>query len=1335
MYSKEALLRDLQNCVRFNSLKIEAEEETIPERDRIDSIDIRCTKYPETTEPFCQVVKAGWLEKTPPNGRIYQRRWVQLDSEYLRYFQSVKEVYSKRMVSLGSVDKVGSVGDLRFELHSQSRTFLFKAESSQDRNEWVSCIESVLKDHRQTLSPRNLFFKNGSVSISFKGNLELMSPRTNVYTLISKDKLFLFKSHEEYFQGVGITDIDMRMASVKDGENKCTFTLITPYRSFSFLADSENEKQKWCESLKECVSRSLSSDGVCERIWKVPGNRSCADCSSPNPEWASINLCVLLCEKCAGAHRNLGPNMSKVRGLKLDARVWTDDLIKVFLLLGNRKANQFWGANITPSESLSESASSEERLKHITEKYKNGKYRKYHTLYGNKEALNKALCSAVQTDNLLETLTVLNCGADITGIPESPSPLSLAKSCNQTVQAELLAKYMNLESLTSEFRGASLRPHCGYLFKTASTTRQITDRKVKADFKTRWCRLGDGMFSYYKSEQTNHKQGALKTSDIICLSVNSPGKHGYENTFELFSEEGRVYLFGTDDRSIASNWVQAFAMAILPPPLFDVCGTCDRFGRLRCTEASNGVGWFCLSGFNLYVLLEETVQTIDLRKLLKLKLYNSAGSLKLVWRGGLLTLHADRKPHFAGWHTYIQQNSGAGDEQLSQQQLTDLGIPVAIDRCLDHITRYGLLSPGIYRKCGVNSHVTQLLENFQKNARIVRMPESEYSVDDVASTLKRFLREVKGGVFNGKDNINDWLKAAGLDDRSGKIKTYQGLLSSLPGVNRETLRVLVHHLVCVQHLSNENQMTTKNLGIVFGPSLFQIDGTDDTASQVVQELIQNYSSIFNVSEADLQKQLNMISVILNKHKRTLQRSASTTICAVYLEKKEEGSEVIVQVPPDMTVSRLISVVLELKGIQQTPEDFWTCFEVVAEEDMERALHYQEKVLPVYFSLSCGCHLLIKKMHDMASIMQLLENRGNLCKSGQLRVCETSRNFQSRHCDISDKIFRLHKELQGSPCEKEYPVKELKLYHGFRTKLHPPTPVIYLAYTATSMRFSDQSAVVGQYGKVISVTPWLAPVVWEGTFDSRLIDSIYKQQNITIATTVFALGKYTVFLKDFLTTAEKNYFVGFRVHYYVFTDHPEQVPDVQLGKERQLTVITVESSNRWQEMTLRRMERLEKLIKYRLLKEADYVFSLDVDTKFYGHWGTESLERLVGVIHPGYYKTPRDEFPYERRPESQASIPPGEGDYYYGGAVIGGLVKDVYVAAKTCREQLDIDAANSIEAVWQEESHLNKYFLYNKPSKLLSPEYLWQDFKPRTNEVKLIRFSQVVKNYAAVRPNP
>ncbi|XP_073350544.1 globoside alpha-1,3-N-acetylgalactosaminyltransferase 1-like [Pagrus major] len=269
--------------------------------------------------------------------------------------------------------------------------------------------------------------------------------------------------------------------------------------------------------------------------------------------------------------------------------------------------------------------------------------------------------------------------------------------------------------------------------------------------------------------------------------------------------------------------------------------------------------------------------------------------------------------------------------------------------------------------------------------------------------------------------------------------------------------------------------------------------------------------------------------------------------------------------------------------------------------------------------------------------------------------------------------------------------------------------------------------------VVSVTPWLAPVVWEGTFNPVLLDSIYKPQNISVAVTVFAVGKYIMFLKNFLETAEQHFFVGFNVHVYVFTDRTKEVPQVKMAAGRQLTVRAVPSSKRWQEISARRMELIQLLIEEEL-HNTDYIFCLDVDSKFHGRWGSESLGGLVAVIHPGYYKDDRSRFPYERRPESRAYLAPGEGDFYYCGGAFGGLVQEVHLLAKTCRKNFEADAKENIEAAWQEESHLNRYMWINKPSKVLSPEYLWQDFKSREPEIHIIRFSGVVKNYAEIRPN-
>lgn len=53
------------------------------------------------------------------------------------------------------------------------------------------------------------------------------------------------------------------------------------------------------------------------------------------------------------------------------------------------------------------------------------------------------------------------------------------------------------------------------------------------------------------------------------------------------------------------------------------------------------------------------------------------------------------------------------------------------------------------------------------------------------------------------------------------------------------------------------------------------------------------------------------------------------------------------------------------------------------------------------------------------------------------------------------------------------------------------------------------------GNFLPMAPWLAPIVREGTFDPTLIDAIYKKKNITIATAVFALGKWVPFFQHSL----------------------------------------------------------------------------------------------------------------------------------------------------------------------------------------------------------------------------
>ncbi|CAI5979375.1 unnamed protein product [Closterium sp. NIES-64] len=90
--------------------------------------------------------------------------------------------------------------------------------------------------------------------------------------------------------------------------------------------------------------RAASQDGqaaalpIVERplevLGYVSGNDRCADCSRAHPDWASLNLCVLLCIDCSGVHRNLGVHRSKVRSLTLDVKVWTAPLVWLIAIEG-----------------------------------------------------------------------------------------------------------------------------------------------------------------------------------------------------------------------------------------------------------------------------------------------------------------------------------------------------------------------------------------------------------------------------------------------------------------------------------------------------------------------------------------------------------------------------------------------------------------------------------------------------------------------------------------------------------------------------------------------------------------------------------------------------------------------------------------------------------------------------------------------------------------------------------------------------------------------------------------------------------------------------------------
>ncbi|KAM6216984.1 alpha-1,3-galactosyltransferase 2 [Rhynchocyon petersi] len=270
-------------------------------------------------------------------------------------------------------------------------------------------------------------------------------------------------------------------------------------------------------------------------------------------------------------------------------------------------------------------------------------------------------------------------------------------------------------------------------------------------------------------------------------------------------------------------------------------------------------------------------------------------------------------------------------------------------------------------------------------------------------------------------------------------------------------------------------------------------------------------------------------------------------------------------------------------------------------------------------------------------------------------------------------------------------------------------------------------------EVLTCTSWGAPIIWDGTFDPDVAQRKTRQQNLTIGLTVFAVGRYLEkYLAGFLETAEQHFMAGQRVVYYVFTDLPAAVPHVALGPGRSLRVERVARERRWQDVSMGRMRTLSKALRGRLGLEAHFVLCMDVDQRFTGPFGPETLAESVAQLHSWHYRWPRWLLPYERDARSAAALAPDEGDFYYHAAVFGGSVALLRRLTAQCARAVRRDRARGVEARWHDESHLNKFFWLHKPAKVLSPEFCWSPELGARPEIRHPRLLWEPKEYRAVR---
>ena len=255
------------------------------------------------------------------------------------------------------------------------------------------------------------------------------------------------------------------------------------------------------------------------------------------------------------------------------------------------------------------------------------------------------------------------------------------------------------------------------------------------------------------------------------------------------------------------------------------------------------------------------------------------------------------------------------------------------------------------------------------------------------------------------------------------------------------------------------------------------------------------------------------------------------------------------------------------------------------------------------------------------------------------------------------------------------------------------------------------------------TPWGAPIVWSDTADN--VRARQQRRIFRVGLNILAIGKYIVFLQPLLKSADDFFMTGHNVTYFVFTDDTGQAS--RLIKTSRRVIFISEKNQGWPNNTLAKFRFISK--HREVYKNIDFIFQSDV---FVSEVNSEALDLRVGTLHPWHYDQPRDSFPFDRNPRSLAYVNRSEGEYYFSGAVFCGCRDEIITMSETLEKNIlrDLKELNYI-ALWHDESHLNRYFFDNPPTKVLSPEYYHAGRWGRNRDVKQ-RLLIVQKNEARLR---
>ncbi|KAE8255310.1 hypothetical protein A4X13_0g3086 [Tilletia indica] len=181
------------------------------------------------------------------------------------------------------------------------------------------------------------------------------------------------------------------------------------------------------------------------------------------------------------------------------------------------------------------------------------------------------------------------------------------------------------------------------------------------------------------------------------------------------------------------------------------------------------------------------------------------------------------KPYSGGQETAEPTGpSMFGRDLVEQATAEGREVPEIVEKCVAAVESSGMDYEGIYRKSGGTSQLRVITQLFERGQPFDLEDMDRFNdVSAITSVLKNYFRELPIPLLTF-DLHESFVRVAEMrGEYEGKMERMAELIGQLPSVHFWTLRALVVHLHRVQSRSDENRMNSRNLGVVFGPTLMR----------------------------------------------------------------------------------------------------------------------------------------------------------------------------------------------------------------------------------------------------------------------------------------------------------------------------------------------------------------------------------------------------------------------------------------------------------------------------------------------------------------------------------